>query len=183
MRQIRLPQTAQCVWCGGNFKPVQRNHFLCSDRCREAAKVRSPDTPKSRDCAWCKKEFKPKTPSHILCSPECAKQRHQSTIGRTAGLSTGTVGAIGELAVAAHLMAKGYHVYRALSPHTPFDLFASKGSELLKVEVRTGRRYPNGKIVCHELCHPETTDLYVCVLPSMEVIARPITRRANATRI
>jgi len=56
------------------------------------------------------------------------------------GLTSGTTGAIGELLVAADLLQKGYHVFRAQSPSCPCDLAILKDNRLLRVEVRTGHR-------------------------------------------
>lgn len=52
-------------------------------------------------------------------------------------LSTGTLGAIGELRVAADLMQQGYLVGRNLSPNGIADLIAWKPDELLLVEVKS----------------------------------------------
>ena len=58
-------------------------------------------------------------------------------------LSTGTKGALSELLVAADLMAKGYEVFRALSPSCSCDLIANNGKGLLRIECRTGSKNPN----------------------------------------
>ena len=58
-----------------------------------------------------------------------------------------TRGAISELTVSANLMARGYEVFRALSPSASCDLIALKDGEVLRVEVRTGTYYePTGSI-------------------------------------
>lgn len=62
-------------------------------------------------------------------------------------LPTGTVGAINELRVSIDLMRKGYEVFRALSPHAPFDLFAIKDGKQFDIEVRAAyRNLETGKI-------------------------------------
>lgn len=35
-------------------------------------------------------------------------------------------------------MAQGWHVFRAESPHAPFDLVGWRDGELLRIEVKTG---------------------------------------------
>lgn len=47
-------------------------------------------------------------------------------------------GTIGELLVSADLLARGYAVFRAMSPACPCDLIAMRSSEVTRVEVRTG---------------------------------------------
>ncbi len=53
--------------------------------------------------------------------------------------STGTLGAIHELLAAADLMRRGYHVFRALSPHCPSDLLIYRAGTALRVQVRTAQ--------------------------------------------
>lgn len=50
-------------------------------------------------------------------------------------------GTISELIAAADLMEKGYEVFRAMEPCATCDLIALKGSEVLRVQVRTGNVY------------------------------------------
>lgn len=58
--------------------------------------------------------------------------------------STSARGAAGELLAAAHLMRKGWYVYRCQSPAAPFDLVAYQHStgELLRVEVKSANQTP-----------------------------------------
>jgi hypothetical protein len=51
-------------------------------------------------------------------------------------LSTGTKGAINEMAVCVDLMKRGFHVYRAISPSCPCDLVIWFGPTVLRVEVK-----------------------------------------------
>jgi hypothetical protein len=82
------------------------------------------------------------------------------------GLNTGQVGAIGELRTSADLLAKGYHVFRAVSPTCPCDLIALKGGKCLRLQVRTARKLKSGK-----LTYPTgqkdagRQDYYAAVLP------------------
>jgi hypothetical protein len=65
-------------------------------------------------------------------------------------LPTGTVGAIKELRVSVDLMSKGFHVFRALSPSCPCDLFAIKDGKQFDIEVRSARRNPKtGMLYSH----------------------------------
>lgn len=63
-----------------------------------------------------------------------------------AGVSLSTVGAIGELKVSADLMARGFEVFRSLSPTASCDLLAARGQRFFRVEVRTGWEL-NGKVM------------------------------------
>ena len=59
------------------------------------------------------------------------------------GLPPPTLGALSELQVAVDLMAKGYHVFRALSPDCPCDLVAFRpGEPPVRIEVMTVPRSP-----------------------------------------
>jgi hypothetical protein len=61
-------------------------------------------------------------------------------INKPLGLASATVGALGELLVAADLLIRGYEVFRAISPSCSCDLAILKDGKLLRVEVRTGYR-------------------------------------------
>jgi hypothetical protein len=61
--------------------------------------------------------------------------------------SSGTVGAINELRVSVDLLCKGYAVFRALSPHCPCDLVLLLDHRVFRVEVTTGHRTSNGKLM------------------------------------
>lgn len=83
------------------------------------------------------------------CSRECRRQHSKEladSLGRTLpGQPKGNIGAYSELLVALDLMRRGYHVFRAVGPHGPFDLVAwRKDTGLLRVEVKTGVRF-NGQ--------------------------------------
>jgi hypothetical protein len=54
------------------------------------------------------------------------------------GFTFGAKGAMGEMLVSVDLMKRGYSVFRAVSPETPFDLVAAKGDQLLRIECRCG---------------------------------------------
>ena len=59
-------------------------------------------------------------------------------------LTSSDHGAVNELVVAIDLMSKGYKIFRAINPNTPFDLVAYKDSKLYKIEVRTGSLNKDG---------------------------------------
>lgn len=52
-------------------------------------------------------------------------------------ISSSTVGAVGELRVAADLLTKGFEVFRALSPTCSCDLLAMKDGRIIRIECRT----------------------------------------------
>ena len=60
-------------------------------------------------------------------------------------LSTSTLGAVSELLASTDLLAQGFEVFRALSPHCGCDLIACRDGLALRIEVRTGQRR-NGTI-------------------------------------
>jgi hypothetical protein len=97
----------------------------------------------------CRKLFIPRNINQKVCSKACRRaefvRTYQSHNPKTA-LTSGTVGAIGELLVGADLLARGYEVFRALSPACSCDLAILRDGVLLAVEVRTGYRGKSGKV-------------------------------------
>lgn len=59
---------------------------------------------------------------------------------------THKLGGIGELTVCANLLRSGFSVFRAVADHEDCDVVAIKGGKVYRVEVRTCRRGPGGKI-------------------------------------
>lgn len=59
-------------------------------------------------------------------------------------LSSGTVGAVAELIVAADLLSLGYEVFRSVSQSCSCDLVALREGSWLRIEVRTGSRLKSG---------------------------------------
>lgn len=51
--------------------------------------------------------------------------------------SKGAHGASSELIASAHLLQKGYYVFRSQSPSSPFDLIAYSNGECIRVEVKS----------------------------------------------
>lgn len=125
---------------------------------------------KKRVCVYCGKELP--TPKWRYCSFECkaAYTREEylkanPTLLR--GKTSATTGAISELRVAVDLLAKGYDVFRALSPSCPCDLVILKEGRLLRVEVRTAHISPWGKMYKLKSLRDigDKTDIYAHVLP------------------
>ena len=94
----------------------------------------------ARTCDVCGESFIPKGINHIRCSTKCRKAHNTanySVVVKPSGLTPGTAGAIGELRVSIELMARGYQIFRALSPSCPCDLIALRDNETVRIEVRT----------------------------------------------
>lgn len=82
-----------------------------------------------------------------FCSRKCRQAQTTLEVARANpyhGLSTATVGAMSELAVAVDLIARGFEVFRALSPATSCDLAILKDGRLLRIEVRSALRNSKG---------------------------------------
>ena len=95
------------------------------------------------NCRFCDKIFTKKTARQALCSDPCRKADQRKT-GRMEsltyryGINKGAVGAISEARVCADLLTKGFHVYKAVSPHSPCDIVAYReGGPTLRIEVKT----------------------------------------------
>ena len=99
----------------------------------------------NKTCEECSKEFITNIPNKKTCNEYCYRERFKKLSGRSINdirVSPGTTGAIAELAVSADLMKKGYAVFRALSPACFCDVIAIKDEKVLKIEIRTGYKYP-----------------------------------------
>lgn len=99
-------------------------------------------------CSVCCGNFESVQVHARYCSSDCRKSSERERWGRTSdgSLSSGTVGALAELACSVDLMEKGYAVFRALSPACICDLIAFKDGKFLRVEVRTGYKGEADKI-------------------------------------
>lgn len=158
MRDHSIPS---CQFCGALI-PVSRLRYgrehlakYCSEKCAQRAATSRPldllyiDLDKT--CVRCGKPI----PEERLrgnnrlrvkfCSRECS--HHLARPIRDVALPTGTVGALGELVVSVDLLRHGFEVFRSVSQSCSCDLIAMKNTELLRVEVRTGNRNSNGKIL------------------------------------
>jgi predicted AAA+ superfamily ATPase len=88
-------------------------------------------------------------------------------------LSSGKVGAIAELAVAADLMRRGYEVYRAVSQASDFDLLAIKNGKILTIEVVSSVSFKkDGKLTFSRRRHVKSKkpDAYAIVNHQKEII-------------
>lgn len=111
------------------------------------------------------------------CSEECYQATNHakySTLNPFKGKTYATTGAISELRVAVDLLAKGYDVFRALSPNCPCDLAILKDGKLLRIEVRTAHISTSGKLykTKNKRDDPNNIDHYAWVLPD-KVIYEP----------
>jgi hypothetical protein len=82
------------------------------------------------------------------------------------------IGAALELIVSVDLMKRGGYVYRALSHTCPADLVLWLGDQLLRVEVRSGRRTKEGRL---SYSPPETRryDILAIVDPEGVIVYKP----------
>lgn len=107
-------------------------------------------TPMYQTCVVCNlpiPEDRKKTGAKT-CSTECGQHtydwlRQWTSLSKEGHkLSTGTTGAISELAVATDLLRRGFEVFRSLSPTASCDLAILRGDRFLRVEVKTGYVHP-----------------------------------------
>ena len=117
-------------------------------------------------CKYCDKPFPADAKSNRrFCNKVCAgafakelwrQQNPKSALGT---IATGTKAEINEMRVAIDLLEKGYEVYRAAFQGMPCDLLVRMGREtygadaeplflttILRVEVTTGNKSPNGTV-------------------------------------
>lgn len=99
-------------------------------------------------CEYCGNGFKHQFSHTKTCSLECRKKRAQANYKRYSGLPDiklppNTMGSISELKVATQYMLMGYDVFRSLSLTSSCDLVAIKGSDVIKIEVKTGYINPD----------------------------------------
>lgn len=121
----------------------------------------------------CERCNKPYTPTRgrtgqRFCSPKCriATSNDNKPLTGREGLTTGTIGAMHELAVAIDLMKRGFHVFRALSPSCSCDLIVLTDTDMcIRVEVSTGYVNRSGKITSTKYSVPKRWDLLAIVCP------------------
>lgn len=109
--------------------------------------------------------------NHNFCSNDCKRvfenrERRAKHPPQYPHLSTGAIGAIGELRAGADLLDKGFEVYRALSPAADADLIVQKDGRYLSIQVRTGHRRADGGLTVPR--HGEY-DILAIVLPDTVV--------------
>ncbi len=98
-------------------------------------------------CNKCQTEFSTNRSWQKYCSKTCAKGQYKSnTLSEAYGVDRSLVGAIGELKVANDLLQKGYYVFRSVSHHSPFDLFAycKRTGRSFRIEVSGGMPSQSG---------------------------------------
>lgn len=124
-------------------------------------------------CVVCGAEFETFQKAKQTCSRPCHVKRINKISGRESfcpGLPNGTVGALTEMTVAAHMMRKGYDVFRALSPSCYCDLVATKDNITFRVECRTGYR----SLSTGSLSFPKTlrgaADLFAVYIPPEDTV-------------
>jgi hypothetical protein len=121
----------------------------------------------------CGVSFKTRRVNQKFHSVPCQTAHYNKSLGCQSaypGINTGTVGAISELRVSVDLLAKGYEVFRALSPACSCDLAILKDGKLLRIEVRTAYRSKNGGIVSNHSRF--NADHFALVLPD-EIVYEP----------
>jgi hypothetical protein len=159
--------TTECQRCHGDIPEARRrrNAIYCSDMCGVAQRLER----YRQDHGWEKRKELSSTCEQChgdipearhrrrakFCSRQCERDRNvyqwqrQNAPDREQrkGLSTGVVGAISEMQVCADLLAKGYEVFRAVSPSCSCDVMILLDHRAFRVEVRTGYYLRSGKLV------------------------------------
>lgn len=145
--------TVNCKHCGKEilYAKGHGNLRYCSADCRYSAHKKRHGIGKVHSviCVVCGKTFEHNQKDVRYCSSECRKEKYRQYTGRFSrypNISTGTVGALTELEVAADLLKKGYEVFRSLSPSASCDLAVLQNGVLRRIEVRTAYRGPSGVI-------------------------------------
>jgi hypothetical protein len=123
-----------------------------------------------KPCRQCGKVFLSRHGNHVLCSKACRKASYWHNEPKSPDLPTGTIGAMSELLVAADLMKGGWSVFRALSPACFCDLVAYKDDQCRFLEVRTGYRGVNGKLMFSTRLHGNATEFAVVIRRTSEII-------------
>ncbi len=85
-------------------------------------------------------------------------------------LDRGEIGAMGELRVSADLIARGYYVFRNLSPTGPFDLAAYRNGKLLRIEVRSGLKHKRSNRISWGTKSTDECDHYAVYLKHEHVV-------------
>lgn len=109
-------------------------------------------------CHHCKKNYIKKWhKKQKYCSQECAKLFYKKNFEKNnirLPISSSSAGAIGELRISIDLLARGFHVFRNLSPSGWCDLVINNNKECFTVEVTTG--YYNSQM---KVIHPKTSKI------------------------
>jgi hypothetical protein len=107
------------------------------------------------------------------CSAECRKEHYYAKNRNMAypNLTTGNIGTIGELGVAADLLKRGYDVFKSVSQSCWTDLVIYAKDRFQSVEVKTGSRTTTGRLVYGKPYI--TTDIVAILLPNNEIVYIP----------
>ena len=131
-----------------------------------------------KQCPQCHTSFAPNPirTHQRYCSDSCRREYNSHrfrlpSLGQELEIPASTVGALNELRAAVDLMARGYHVFRALSPSCECDLIATSNGQSLRIEVRTAYRGPNGKLHCRTI-KSNKADILAAVMPN-EIVYLP----------
>jgi hypothetical protein len=136
-------------------RPYYVSQFHDGERGRDEIRLANytaaltPETIKVVLCPTCGDFFKPRDERQKFCSKRCfgRYQREMELAKRplligeiNPDLAPCTIGAVGELLVAADLLRQGWAVFRAVSPACFCDLVAYRKGILRFIEVRSGGR-------------------------------------------
>jgi len=129
---------------------------------------------KLKMCAYCGSEipWHRNFPATKFCSQKCydraeREKQHKLNPPRDIKLSSGTMGAVSELRVAADLLLRGYEVFRSVSPSASCDLAVLRNGRLLRIEVRTSVYRRDGNV---QLRHDNIrADIVANVVPDQVV--------------
>lgn len=97
-----------------------------------------------------------------------------------ADLPPGTIGAAAELTVALEMLARGYYVFRSITPNSPCDLVVMRRDDgcVARVEVRTGCFTPAGQLAL-SVKESDACDIYAVAVNDDVVFVRPAGRRTR----
>ena len=122
------------------------------------------DARSHAECSICGKRFMfsggRKTNGRNYCGPKCRGKALRlgfteinSDYGYAEGISSGTIGAMHELIVAADCLKNGLSAFRSVDPYCKVDFLILKGMSPFRLEVTTGSMYGD------KIQHP-TKELY-----------------------
>lgn len=129
-----------------------------------------------RACEGCGDDFSARHGGTKFCSPRCSKahyyhkqkDRYTQRIGNN--LSTGTVGAIGELFISNYFLRQGWSVFRSVSPSCFCDIIVAKGNRLYKVECRVGVRHNENNKIMFATKISNEADIFAVYIPFEESV-------------
>ena len=109
---------------------------------------------RSAQCDQCGEVYERATVRQRFCGPRCSTAYHESqskipayTPAYGDGLPFPTKGALSELRACVDLLGRGFHVYRSMSPSSPWDLVvAIPSGRMLRVEVKSAVVNKNGTV-------------------------------------